>query len=142
SRTLENYLGSYNATVINRIKEEDGIIIGMTNMDEFAAGSSTETSYFGYTKNPAAEGRIPGGSSGGSAAAVAAQLCDLSIGSDTGGSIRNPASHCGVIGFKPTYGAVSRQGLLDLAMSLDQIGPFARDASGIALMLDTIAGFD
>ena len=142
SRTLENYLGSYNATVINRIKEEDGIIIGMTNMDEFAAGSSTETSYFGYTKNPAVEGRIPGGSSGGSAAAVAAQLCDLSIGSDTGGSIRNPASHCGVIGFKPTYGAVSRQGLLDLAMSLDQIGPFARDASGIALMLDTIAGFD
>lgn len=142
SRTLENYLGSYNATVINRIQEEGGVIIGMTNMDEFAAGSSTETSYFGHTQNPAAEGRIPGGSSGGSAAAVAAQLCDLSIGSDTGGSIRNPASHCGVMGFKPTYGAVSRQGLLDLAMSLDQIGPFAGDASGIALMLDTIAGFD
>ena len=142
SRTLENYLGSYNATVINKIKEEDGIIIGMTNMDEFAAGSSTETSYYGHTKNPAAEDRIPGGSSGGSAAAVAAQLCDLSIGSDTGGSIRNPASHCGVIGFKPTYGAVSRQGLLDLAMSLDQIGPFAQDAGGIALMLDTMAGFD
>lgn len=142
SRTLENYLGSYNATVVNRIKEEDGIIMGMTNMDEFAAGSSTETSYFGYTQNPAAEGRIPGGSSGGSAAAVAAQLCDISIGSDTGGSIRNPASHCGVMGYKPTYGAVSRQGLLDLAMSLDQIGPFAQDATGIALMLDTIAGFD
>jgi len=142
SRTLENYLGSYNATVVNRIKEEDGIIMGMTNMDEFAAGSSTETSYFGHTQNPAAEGRIPGGSSGGSAAAVAAQLCDLSIGSDTGGSIRNPASHCGVMGYKPTYGAVSRQGLLDLAMSLDQIGPFAQDASGIALMLDTITGFD
>lgn len=142
SRTLENYLGSYDASVIRRIKEEDGVIIGMTNMDEFAAGSSTETSYYGHTKNPAAEGRIPGGSSGGSAAAVAAQLCDLSIGSDTGGSIRNPASHCGVMGFKPTYGAVSRQGLLDLAMSFDQIGPFAVDASGIALMLDTIVGFD
>lgn len=142
SRTLENYQGSYDASVIRRIKEEDGIIIGMTNMDEFAAGSSTETSYFGHTQNPAAKGRIPGGSSGGSAAAVAAQLCDLSIGSDTGGSIRNPASHCGVMGFKPTYGAVSRQGLLDLAMSFDQIGPFAADSSGIAMMLDTIAGFD
>jgi aspartyl-tRNA(Asn)/glutamyl-tRNA(Gln) amidotransferase subunit A len=142
SRTLENYLGSYNATVVNRIQEEGGVIIGMTNMDEFAAGSSTETSYFGHTQNPAAEGRIPGGSSGGSAAAIAAELCDLSIGSDTGGSIRNPASHCGVLGFKPTYGAVSRQGLLDLAMSLDQIGPFASDASGIAMMLDTMAGFD
>ena len=142
SKTLENYQGSYNATVINRIIEEDGIIIGMTNMDEFAAGSSTETSYFGFTNNPAALGRIPGGSSGGSAAAIAAQLCDLSIGSDTGGSIRNPASHCGVLGFKPTYGVVSRQGLLDLAMSFDQIGPFAADAGGIALLLDTMAGFD
>jgi len=142
SKTLENYLGSYNATVINRIQDEGGVIVGMTNMDEFAAGSSTETSYFGHTQNPAAEGRIPGGSSGGSAAAIAAGLCDLSIGSDTGGSIRNPASHCGVMGFKPTYGVVSRQGLLDLAMSLDQIGPFAGDASGIAMMLDTIAGFD
>ncbi|MCC7558287.1 MAG: Asp-tRNA(Asn)/Glu-tRNA(Gln) amidotransferase subunit GatA [Methanobacteriaceae archaeon] len=142
SRTLENYLGSYDATVIQRIRQEDGIIIGMTNMDEFAAGSSTETSYFGYTENPAAPGRIPGGSSGGSAAAIAAELCDLSLGSDTGGSIRNPASHCGVMGFKPTYGAVSRQGLLDLAMSFDQIGPFARDTSGIALMMDTITGFD
>jgi aspartyl-tRNA(Asn)/glutamyl-tRNA(Gln) amidotransferase subunit A len=142
SRTLENYLGSYNASVVENIKDEDGIIIGVTNMDEFAAGSSTETSYFGYTQNPAAPGRIPGGSSGGSAAAVAAQMCDLSIGSDTGGSIRNPASHCGVMGFKPTYGAVSRQGLLDLAMSFDQIGPFASDAGGIALMLETIMGFD
>ncbi|MGC9517295.1 MAG: Asp-tRNA(Asn)/Glu-tRNA(Gln) amidotransferase subunit GatA [Methanomicrobiales archaeon] len=142
SKTLDNYLGSYDATVIQRIKQEDGIIIGMTNMDEFAAGSSTETSYYGYTENPAAPGRIPGGSSGGSAAAIAANLCDLSLGSDTGGSIRNPASHCGVIGFKPTYGAVSRQGLLDLAMSFDQIGPFASDYSGIAVMMDTIAGFD
>lgn len=142
SPTLENYLGSYDASVVRRIKEEGGIIIGMTNMDEFAAGSSTETSCFGCTENPSAPGRIPGGSSGGSAAAVAAGLCDLSIGSDTGGSIRNPASHCGVMGYKPTYGVVSRQGLLDLAMSFDQIGPFAADAGGIALMLETIAGFD
>ena len=142
SKTLENYLGSYDATVIKRIKEEDGIIIGMTNMDEFAAGSSTETSYFGHTENPTAAGRIPGGSSGGSAVAVASEMCDLSIGSDTGGSIRNPASHCGIIGFKPTYGVVSRQGLLDLAMSFDQIGPFAQDAGGAALLLDVIAGYD
>ncbi|MGF7117300.1 Asp-tRNA(Asn)/Glu-tRNA(Gln) amidotransferase subunit GatA [Methanobacterium oryzae] len=142
SKTLENYNGSYNATVIDRIKAEDGIILGTTNMDEFAAGSSTETSYFGVTDNPAAPGRIPGGSSGGSAAAIAAEMCDLSLGSDTGGSIRNPASHCGVMGFKSTYGVVSRQGLLDLAMSLEQIGPFANDASGIALMLDSIVGYD
>lgn len=142
SPTLENYLGSYDATVTRRIKAEDGIIIGMTNMDEFAAGSSTETSFFGPTDNPAAPGRIPGGSSGGSAAAIAARMCDLALGSDTGGSIRNPASHCGVMGFKPTYGAVSRQGLLDLAMSFDQIGPFAADASGMALMLEVIAGED
>jgi len=142
SPTLENYLGSYDATVTRRIKAEDGIIIGMTNMDEFAAGSSTETSFFGHTDNPAAPGRIPGGPSGGSAAAIAARMCDLALGSDTGGSIRNPASHCGVMGFKPTYGAVSRQGLLDLAMSFDQIGPFAADASGVALMLEVIAGED
>ena len=111
-------------------------------MDEFAAGNSTETSFHGPTLNPRAPERIPGGSSGGSAAAVAAQMCDLALGSDTGGSIRNPASHCGVMGFKPTYGAVSRQGLLDLAMSFDQIGPFAVDTSGIALMMDVIAGKD
>jgi aspartyl-tRNA(Asn)/glutamyl-tRNA(Gln) amidotransferase subunit A len=142
SRTLENYIGSYDASVIRRIKAADGIIIGMTNMDEFAAGSSTETSFHGPTNNPKASGRIPGGSSGGSAAAIASDMCDLALGSDTGGSIRNPASHCGVMGFKPTYGAVSRQGLLDLAMSFDQIGPFSKNASGVALMLDTIAGAD
>ncbi|MDP3066857.1 MAG: Asp-tRNA(Asn)/Glu-tRNA(Gln) amidotransferase subunit GatA [Methanobacteriaceae archaeon] len=142
SPTLKNYLGSYDATVVKKIKEEDGIILGVTNMDEFAAGSSTETSCFGPTHNPAAPGLIPGGSSGGSAAAVAAGMCDLALGSDTGGSIRNPASHCGVMGFKPTYGAVSRQGLLDLAMSFDQIGPFASDAGGMGLMLDVIVGLD
>lgn len=142
SKTLDNYIGSYNATVINRILDEDGIIIGLTNMDEFAAGSSTETSFFGPTQNPSAPGRIPGGSSGGSAAAIASEMCDIALGSDTGGSIRNPASHCGVVGFKPTYGAVSRQGLLDLSMSLDQIGPFANDVSGIAIALNTIADYD
>jgi len=142
SKTLENYRGSYDATVIKRMKEEDAVIIGMTNMDEFAAGSSTETSFFGPTDNPAAPGRIPGGSSGGSAAAVAAEMCDIALGSDTGGSIRNPASHCGVMGFKPTYGLVSRQGLLDLAMSLDQIGPLAADVSGIKLALEVISGHD
>lgn len=142
SKTLENYYGSYDATVIKKIKEQDGIIIGMCNMDEFAAGSSTESSYFGATENPAAPGHIPGGSSGGSAAAIASEMCDITLGSDTGGSIRNPASHCGVIGFKPTYGAVSRQGLLDLSMSLDQIGPLSDNVSGISMALDTIVGYD
>ncbi len=142
SKTLEDYIGSYDATVVKKIKAEDGIIIGINNMDEFAAGSSTETSYYGAVNNPAAPGRIPGGSSGGSAAAVAAEMCDIAIGSDTGGSIRNPSSHCGVLGMKPTYGAVSRQGLLDLSMSLDQIGPMARDITGITLALDTIVGYD
>lgn len=142
SKTLENYYGSYDATVIKKIKEQDGVIIGMCNMDEFAAGSSTESSYFGATENPAAPGHIPGGSSGGSAAAIASGMCDISLGSDTGGSIRNPASHCGVIGFKPTYGAVSRQGLLDLSMSLDQIGPLSDNVSGISMALDTIVGYD
>jgi len=142
SKTLENYYGSYDATVIKQIKEQDGIIIGMCNMDEFAAGSSTESSFFGATENPAAPGHIPGGSSGGSAAAIASEMCDIALGSDTGGSIRNPASHCGVIGFKPTYGAVSRQGLLDLSMSLDQIGPLSNNVSGISMALDTIIGYD
>jgi aspartyl-tRNA(Asn)/glutamyl-tRNA(Gln) amidotransferase subunit A len=142
SKTLDNYQGSFNATVIDKILEEDGIIIGMTNLDEFAAGSSTESSAFGHTDNPAAIGRIPGGSSGGSAAAIAGEMCDISLGSDTGGSIRNPASHCGVMGFKPSYGTVSRQGLLDLSMSLDQIGPMANDSTGIAMALDTIVAHD
>ncbi|MDR1721749.1 MAG: Asp-tRNA(Asn)/Glu-tRNA(Gln) amidotransferase GatCAB subunit A, partial [Methanobrevibacter sp.] len=142
SKTLENYIGSYDATVIENIKKEDGIIIGITNMDEFAAGSSTESSYYGATDNPSASGRIPGGSSGGSAAAIASGMCDIALGSDTGGSIRNPSSHCGVIGFKPTYGAVSRQGLLDLSMSLDQIGPLSSDVGGIAIALNTLIAND
>lgn len=142
SKTLENYVSTYDATVIERIKREDGIIIGMTNMDEFACGSSGETSYFSATNNPAAMGRIPGGSSSGSAAAVAANFCDIALGSDTGGSIRNPASHCGVVGLKPTYGLVPRYGLIDLAMSLDQIGPIARDVRSAALMLEVIAGYN
>ncbi|MEM2878425.1 MAG: Asp-tRNA(Asn)/Glu-tRNA(Gln) amidotransferase subunit GatA [Candidatus Hadarchaeales archaeon] len=140
SRTLENYISPYDAEVVRRIRAEDGIIVGMTNMDEFACGSSGETSAFGPTDNPAARGFIPGGSSSGSAAAVAAGFCDLSLGSDTGGSIRNPASHCGVVGLKPTYGLVPRQGLIDLGMSLDQIGPFSPDVSGVALMSEVICG--
>lgn len=140
SKTLENYHGTFDADVIKRIKEEDGIIIGMTNMDEFAAGGSGEKSAFGPTKNPRALSRIPGGSSAGSAAAVAAGLCDLALGSDTGGSIRNPASHCGVVGIKPSYGRVSRYGLIDLSMSLDQIGTLSPDVYGAALLMEVIAG--
>lgn len=140
SKTLENYVSPYNAEVIRRIKREDGIVVGMTNMDEFACGSSGEMSYFGPTKNPNAIGYITGGSSSGSAAAVAAGLCDMALGSDTGGSVRNPASHCGVVGVKPTYGLVPREGLIDLAMSFDQIGTFSKDVYGAALLLRTIAG--
>ena len=142
SKTLENYIAPYDATVVERVKNAGGTILGMTNMDEFACGSSGESSFYKPTDNPAAPGRIPGGSSSGSAAAVAAGLVDLALGSDTGGSIRNPASHCGVVGFKPTYGLVSRYGLLDLAMSLDQIGPLAKDVESAALLLSVIAGYD
>ncbi len=142
SKTLKDYIGTYDATVIQKIKSEDGLILGMLNMDEFACGSSGETSAFGPTKNPAAPDRIPGGSSSGSAAAVAAGFCDLALGSDTGGSIRNPASHCGVVGMKPSYGTVSRYGLCDLAMSLDQIGPLANSVEDAALLLDIIRGKD
>jgi len=140
SKTLEHYQGTYDSDVIKRIKEEDGIIIGMTNCDEFAAGSSGEHSAFGPTMNPRAIDRIPGGSSSGSAAAVAAGFCDLALGSDTGGSIRNPASHCGIVGVKPSYGRVSRYGLIDLSMSLDQIGPLSLDVYGAALLLEVISG--
>lgn len=142
SKVLEDYKSPYNATVIERIKNEGGIIIGMANMDEFASGWSGETSAFGPTQNPAAKGLITGGSSSGSAAAVAAGFCDLALGSDTGGSIRNPASHCGVVGVKPTYSSVSRYGLIDLSMSLDQIGPIAKNVSDAALLLNVIQGKD
>jgi len=122
SKTLENYKSGYNASVVNKLKWEDAVVIGMANMDEFASGVSGESSAFGVCKNPSALDRIPGGSSSGSAAGVAIGFCDFSLGSDTGGSIRNPASHCGVVGMKPSYGMVSRYGLIDLSMSLDQIG--------------------
>ena len=142
SKALENYRGTYDASVIEKIKKEDGVIIGMLNMDEFACGSSGETSAFGACQNPRAMGKIPGGSSSGSAAAVAAGFCDVSLGSDTGGSIRNPASHCGVVGAKPSYGLVSRHGLIDLSMSLDQIGPVANNVEDVGLVLGVIAGKD
>lgn len=142
SKTLENYVSSYDAFVVEKIKKEGALILGMTNMDEFACGSSGETSYFGPTDNPGALGRIPGGSSSGSAASVAAGFVDCALGTDTGGSIRNPCSHCGVVGFKPTYGVVSRFGLIDLAMSLDQIGPVARDVKTAALLLEVVSGHD
>jgi aspartyl-tRNA(Asn)/glutamyl-tRNA(Gln) amidotransferase subunit A len=142
SKTLENYRSTFNATVIEKLTNEDAIIIGMANMDEFACGASGETSAFGVTKNPRCLSRIPGGSSSGSVASVAANFCDFSLGSDTGGSIRNPASHCGVVGFKPSYGAVSRYGLIDLSMSLDQIGPIANNVSDCELVYNIICGKD
>ena len=142
SNTLRNYIAPYDATVIKRIKDEGGIVIGITNCDEFCCGSSGETSAFGFTKNPAALDRIPGGSSSGSAASIAAGFCDMALGSDTGGSIRNPASHCGVVGVKPSYGLVSRYGLIDLSMSLDQIGCFARNVEDALLLLNVIKGKD
>jgi len=142
SKTLENYRSTYDATVVERIKKEDGLIIGMLNMDEFACGSSGETSAFGPTKNPINKDLIAGGSSSGAAASVAAEFCDISLGSDTGGSIRNPASHCGVVGLKPSYGAVSRYGLMDLSMSLDQIGPLAKKVEDVKLMFEVISGKD
>ncbi|PIO07663.1 Asp-tRNA(Asn)/Glu-tRNA(Gln) amidotransferase subunit GatA [Candidatus Pacearchaeota archaeon CG10_big_fil_rev_8_21_14_0_10_34_12] len=140
SKTLENYKATYDADVIKKIKEEDGLIIGVTNMDEFASGSSGETSAFGATKNPANLELIPGGSSSGSAASVSAGFCDMALGSDTGGSIRNPSSHCGVVGVKPSYSSVSRSGLIDLSMSLDQIGPIAKNVSDATLLLSVIRG--
>lgn len=142
SLTLKDWIAPYNATAIEKIKAEDGIILGMTNMDEFACGGSGETSAFGPTKNPVQLDLIPGGSSSGSAAAVAAGFCDIALGSDTGGSIRNPASHCGIVGIKPSFGFVSRYGLIDYAMSLDQIGILSNDVESTALMLDIIKGYD
>ena len=142
SKTLENYKAPYDAIVIKKIKGEDGLIIGMVNCDEFASGGSGETSAFGPTKNPQNLKLISGGSSSGSAASVAANFCDISLGSDTGGSIRNPAAHCGVVGIKPTYSSVSRYGLIDLSMSLDQIGTFAKNVSDASLLLSVINGRD
>jgi aspartyl-tRNA(Asn)/glutamyl-tRNA(Gln) amidotransferase subunit A len=142
SHILSTYRGTYDATAITKLKEVGAIFIGRTNMDEFAMGSSTEHSAFGPTKNPLDVSRVPGGSSGGSAAAVAAHMSLAALGSDTGGSIRQPAAHCGLVGFKPTYGSVSRHGLIALGSSLDQIGPLTKSVADAKILFDALKGND